>query len=163
MLGKVIPIARGDPEASAGLLPLPAMELRILAVGKLKQAGLEALVADYAKRSRSLLPINLEHVRDLTALRSRLERPRVILDERGEQIPTERLAEWIGDWRDRGVRRVDFAIGDAHGFTNEDRETADKVLALSRLTLPHRLAQVVLVEQLYRAATILAGHPYHHV
>ncbi len=138
------------------------MDLRILAVGKLKHPGLEALVADYRKRSRALLPIALEQVRDLAALRARLERPRVVLDERGEQITTEELAAWLGEWRDRGVRRVDFAIGDAHGFSDADREAADKLLALSRLTLPHRLAQLLLVEQLYRAGTILAGHPYHH-
>lgn len=141
---------------------LAAMELRILAVGKLKHAGLEGLVADYCKRSRAQLPISLEHVRDLEALRARLGRPRVILDERGEQITTATLAAWIGEWRDRGVRRVDFAIGDAHGFGDEDRKLADKQLALSQLTLPHRLAQLLLVEQLYRAGTILAGHPYHH-
>jgi 23S rRNA (pseudouridine1915-N3)-methyltransferase len=138
------------------------MELRILAVGKLKQAGLEALVADYCKRSRSLLPIALEPLRDSDALRARLGRPRVLLDERGEQLSTVELAAWLGDWRDRGVRRVDFAIGDAHGFTDEDRAGADRLLALSRLTLPHRLAQLLLVEQLYRAGTVLAGHPYHH-
>src|SRR5690606_16928211 len=106
--------------------------------------------------------IELEHLRDLEALRARAVRPRVILDERGQQITSSTLANWIGDWRDRGVRRVDFLIGDAHGFTDQDRESADKVLALSRLTLPHRLAQLLLVEQLYRAGTILAGHPYHH-
>jgi 23S rRNA (pseudouridine1915-N3)-methyltransferase len=138
------------------------VELRILAVGKLKQAGLEGLVADYCKRSRALLPITLEHVRDRAALRARADRPRVILDERGEQITTSTLASWLGEWRDRGVRRVDFWIGDAHGFDDEDRKGGDRVLALSRLTLPHRLAQVLLVEQLYRAGTILAGHPYHH-
>ncbi|MFO7561558.1 MAG: 23S rRNA (pseudouridine(1915)-N(3))-methyltransferase RlmH [Enhygromyxa sp.] len=138
------------------------MELRILAVGKLKQAGLEALVADYCKRSRAQLPIKLDHLRDLAALRARAERPRVVLDERGEQITTTTLASWIGEWRDRGVRRVDFLLGDAHGFSDQDRKSADKVLALSRLTLPHRLAQLLLVEQLYRAGTILAGHPYHH-
>lgn len=139
------------------------MELRILAVGKLKQPGLEALVADFGKRSRAFLPIRLDHVRDLPALRAKLERPRVLLDERGEQITSEALAAWLGEWRDRGVRRVDFAIGDAHGFSDGDRRDADKLLGLSRLTLPHRLAQVLLVEQLYRAGTILAGHPYHHV
>jgi 23S rRNA (pseudouridine1915-N3)-methyltransferase len=138
------------------------MELRILAVGKLKQAGLEALVADYRKRSRAQLPIELEHLRDLESLRARAQRPQVVLDERGEQITTLTLADWIGEWRGLGVRRVDFLIGDAHGFTDEDRRRADKVLALSRLTLPHRLAQLLLVEQLYRAGTILSGHPYHH-
>jgi 23S rRNA (pseudouridine1915-N3)-methyltransferase len=138
------------------------MQLRVLAVGKLKQPGLNALVDEFCKRARVFLPIRLEQVRDLEALRAKLERPRVLLDERGEQITSEALAAWIGEWRDRGVRRVDFAIGDAHGFSDEDRKSADRLLGLSRLTLPHRLAQVLLVEQLYRAGTILAGHPYHH-
>lgn len=142
------------------------MRLRILCVGKLKQPGLEALVDDYVARSRSLLPIELLALRDLGQLRERAQPsktgPRVVVDERGEQVTTAALASWLSDWRDRGVRSVDFLIGDAHGFSDADRETADRVLALSRLTLPHRLAQVLLVEQLYRAGTILAGHPYHH-
>lgn len=142
------------------------MQLKILCVGKLKQPGLEALVDDYCKRSRSLLPIELHALRDMAQLRERVQPsksgPRVVVDERGEQVTTGVLATWLGDWRDRGVRSVDFMIGDAHGFTDADREAADRVLALSRLTLPHRLAQVLLVEQLYRAGTILAGHPYHH-
>jgi 23S rRNA (pseudouridine1915-N3)-methyltransferase len=138
------------------------MELRIVAVGKLKQAGLESLVADYCKRARAHLPISVVSVRDLAAVRARVGRPRVVLDERGEQITSVELARWLGDWRERGVARVDFAIGDAHGFADEDRASADRSLALSRLTLPHRLALVLLVEQLYRAGTILAGHPYHH-
>jgi 23S rRNA (pseudouridine1915-N3)-methyltransferase len=57
---------------------------------------------------------------------------------------------------------VVFAIGDAHGFDEAQRGKATRLLGLSRLTLPHRLAQLVLCEQLYRAGTILAGHPYHH-
>jgi 23S rRNA (pseudouridine1915-N3)-methyltransferase len=142
------------------------MQLRILCVGKLKQPGLEALVDDYRKRSQSLLPIEVWALRDMAQLRERVQPsksgPRVVVDERGEQVTTGVLATWLGDWRDRGVRSVDFMVGDAHGFTENDRNTADRVLALSRLTLPHRLAQVLLVEQLYRAGTILAGHPYHH-
>ncbi len=138
------------------------MKLRLLAVGKLKQAGLEVLVDDYCKRSRKLLPIELRWVRDMAALRAQAGSPQVVLDERGLQIDSDGLAAWLGDWRDRGVRRVDFLIGDAHGFTPQDRDGADRVMGLSKLTLPHRLAQVLLVEQLYRAGTILAGHPYHH-
>jgi 23S rRNA (pseudouridine1915-N3)-methyltransferase len=140
------------------------MQLRILCVGKLKQPGLEALVDDYRKRAQSLLPIELLALRDLGQLRERVQKagPRVVVDERGEQVATGALAAWLSDWRDRGVRSVDFLIGDAHGFSDADRQSADRVLALSRLTLPHRLAQVLLVEQLYRAGTILAGHPYHH-
>jgi 23S rRNA (pseudouridine1915-N3)-methyltransferase len=142
------------------------MQLRILCVGKLKQPGLEALVDDYRKRSQPLLPIELLALRDLGQLRERTQPskagPRVVVDERGEQVTTSVLSTWLADWRDRGVRSVDFLIGDAHGFNDDDRKAADRVLALSRLTLPHRLAQVLLVEQLYRAGTILAGHPYHH-
>ena len=140
------------------------MRLRILAIGKLKQSGLEALVADYQKRSRSFLPVELKHVRahaDLGRARTGQQR-RVVLDERGEQLDSEALAQQLGQWRDVGVREVDFFIGDAHGFDANERAAADRVLGLSRLTLPHRLAQVLLVEQLYRAGTILAGHPYHH-
>ena len=145
---------------------MAGLRLRILAVGKLKQPGLEAMVADYVKRARSLTPIELLHVRDLDALRSRAggsgKAPIVVLDERGSQIDSPTLAAWIEGYRDDGRRQVDFMIGDAHGFSDEDRKRADRVLALSRMTLPHRLAQVMLVEQLYRAATIIAGHPYHH-
>lgn len=138
------------------------MQLRILAVGKLKQPGLEALVDDYQKRSRTLLPIELMHLRDLDDLRARAGSPRVVLDERGEQVDSNALAAFIAKRREAGVRRIDWLIGDAHGFSDADRASADWVLGLSRLTLPHRIAQVMLVEQLYRAGTILAGHPYHH-
>ncbi|KIG16295.1 LSU m3Psi1915 methyltransferase RlmH [Enhygromyxa salina] len=142
------------------------MRLRILAVGKLKQPGLESLVSDYIKRARSLLPIELCHLRDLAALRSRAQPsqtgPRVVLDERGEQITSETLAAWLSTWQSTGARQVDFLIGDAHGFNDNDRQSAARVMALSKMTLPHRLAQVLLVEQLYRAGTILANHPYHH-
>lgn len=138
------------------------MKLRILAVGKLKDPGLEAFVAELQQRSRGFLPIEVVALRDLEALRGRATAPRVVLDERGESVDSEGLAGWLRAWRDGGVRQVDWLIGDSHGFDDADRAAADRVLSLSRLTLPHRLAQVVLVEQLYRAGTILAGHPYHH-
>jgi 23S rRNA (pseudouridine1915-N3)-methyltransferase len=133
------------------------VNLRVLAVGKLKDGGLEALVGEWQQRSRAFLT-----VRDLAALRARAGTPRVVLDERGETFDSAQLAARLRGWRDRGTRQLDFLVGDAHGFADADREGADLVLSLSRLTLPHRLVQVVLVEQLYRAGTILAGHPYHH-
>jgi 23S rRNA (pseudouridine1915-N3)-methyltransferase len=138
------------------------VQLRILAIGKLKQPGLEALVAEYQQRARTLIPIELIHLRDLASLRARARRPRVVLDERGSQVDSEGLAKWIADWRGRGEGRIDWLIGDAHGFEDADRDGADRVLSLSKLTLPHRIAQLMLVEQLYRAGTILVGHPYHH-
>jgi 23S rRNA (pseudouridine1915-N3)-methyltransferase len=138
------------------------VQLRILAIGKLKQLGLESLVTEYQQRARTLLPIELVHLRDLPSLRARAGKPRVLLDERGTQVDSQGLAQWIADWRARGESRIDWLIGDAHGFDENDRQAADRVLSLSKLTLPHRIAQLVLVEQLYRAGTILAGHPYHH-
>jgi 23S rRNA (pseudouridine1915-N3)-methyltransferase len=138
------------------------VQLRILAVGKLKDRGLETLVAEWQKRARAFLPIELLQLKDLAALRRRAARPRVLLDERGEQWTSEQLAAFLRGHRDRAVPQVDFLVGDAAGFADADRENADRVWSLSRLTLPHRLVQVIVVEQLYRAGTILAGHPYHH-
>ncbi len=141
------------------------MRLRVLAVGKLKDAHLTALCDEYVKRSRTMCPIERIACRSAKEQRQRAgesQAPIVLLDERGTQPTTVELARWIGDWRDRGRARVDFLIGDADGYDDDDRARADRVLGLSRLTLPHRLAQLLLCEQLYRAGTVLAGHPYHH-
>lgn len=141
------------------------MDLHVIAVGKLKDEGYERACEAYVKRSRPFLPLQRRACRDAKALwqaASSTSGPIVVMDERGEQPTSEQLAAWLRRWRDDGVRAVSFLIGDAHGFSDEERGRADRVLALSALTLPHRIAQVVLCEQLYRAGTILAGHPYHH-
>lgn len=141
------------------------MRLRIVTLGKLKDAALASAIETYIERSRRLLPIEIVSVRDAPTQWARAREddgPNVVLDERGEQVDTLLLADWLGRWRDAGIRQVDFLVGDAHGYADTDRASADRVLALSRLTLPHRLAAVLLTEQLYRAGTILFGHPYHH-
>lgn len=138
------------------------MRLRVLVVGKLKDRGLEELESSFVKRSRSLVPIEVLELRSMDQLRGRLNPEWIALDERGETPTSPELASWIERAREAGRRQMDFAIGDAHGFTDEDRRCAKRVLSLSRLTFPHRIARVVLIEQLYRAGTILAGHPYHH-
>ncbi len=141
------------------------MLLRVLAVGKLKDARVTGLCDEYVVRSRTFVP--LERVECKTE-RDQWQRtgdgsPIVLLDERGQQLDTPALARWIEGWQAEGRRRVDFLIGDSDGYDDAARARASRVLALSRLTLPHRLAQLLLCEQLYRAGTILAGHPYHHV
>lgn len=141
------------------------MRLRILAIGKLKDRGLEALCDQYERRSRPLVPFERIACRSAKDQLARAREPQgvtVLLDERGEQVDTLALAEWVRAWQQRGVRRVDLLIGDAIGHTDQARALADRSLALSRLTLPHRLALVLLCEQLYRVGTVLAGHPYHH-
>lgn len=84
----------------------------------------------------------------------------IALDERGELATSEALATRIGEWRDTG-RDLAFLIGGADGLDEAIRTRADWRLALGRLTWPHLLVRLLLAEQLYRASTILAGHPYH--
>lgn len=85
----------------------------------------------------------------------------VLLDERGKQMTSPALADWLRERRDEGRQRVIFAIGPADGWSSVDRAHAVLLLSLGPMTLPHELARVVVSEQLYRAFTILAGHPYH--
>lgn len=142
------------------------MEIHVIAVGKLRRDPLRLACEDYLTRLRPLLRVTVSEVRDTAALRSRAERLggiRTLLDERGEHLDSPGLAGFIGDLRGRGtVRTLSMCIGGADGFDDSDRKAADRVLSLSKLTLPHRLARLVLLEQLYRAGTILTGHPYHH-
>jgi 23S rRNA (pseudouridine1915-N3)-methyltransferase len=140
------------------------VKLTVVAAGKLKDTALVALCADYLRRVQSFLSVDVAEVRDMQAIRahwSRHDGPRILLDERGEQIDTRELAQWIDRYR-RDARDVALYIGDADGFSVTDRTQADRLLAVSRLTLPHRLVRLILLEQLYRAGSLLAGHPYHH-
>jgi len=86
----------------------------------------------------------------------------VVLDERGTHLTSPQFAGRISTWRDQGVRKVVFVIGGAYGMTDEVRQRADLVLSLSAMTFPHQLVRVLFAEQLYRAAAILQGSPYHH-
>jgi 23S rRNA (pseudouridine1915-N3)-methyltransferase len=85
----------------------------------------------------------------------------ILLDARGRTMSSEQLALWIGQERDTGIQHLHFAIGPADGWSKESRERADLLLSFGPMTFPHELARVMLAEQLYRAFTILAGHPYH--
>lgn len=83
------------------------------------------------------------------------------LDERGEALPSAELARRLGGWRDSGVREARFLIGGADGLSAAERASADWCLAFGPATWPHLMVRAMLAEQLYRAMTILAGHPYH--
>jgi 23S rRNA (pseudouridine1915-N3)-methyltransferase len=85
----------------------------------------------------------------------------VLLDEKGEQLSSMELARRLEAWRDGGRREVRFLLGGAEGFDDVDRRSADLLLAFGRLTWPHLLARAMLAEQLFRATSILANHPYH--
>ncbi|UIJ45355.1 23S rRNA (pseudouridine(1915)-N(3))-methyltransferase RlmH [Sphingomonas cannabina] len=85
----------------------------------------------------------------------------VMLDETGELMGSKAFAERLGRWRDDGVRETRFMIGAADGFDDAERARADLLLSFGRLTWPHLMARAMLAEQLFRATSILAGHPYH--
>ncbi len=85
----------------------------------------------------------------------------VLLDERGRDLSSEDFAAILGRWRDDGMRECRFFLGAADGHSEEERREADLLLAYGSATWPHLLARAMLAEQLYRATTILAGHPYH--
>jgi 23S rRNA (pseudouridine1915-N3)-methyltransferase len=85
----------------------------------------------------------------------------VLLDSRGEALSSEGLAKWLGARRDSGQQTIVFAIGPASGWSSGAPRQAQALFSLGPMTLPHELARLVLAEQIYRAFTILAGHPYH--
>jgi 23S rRNA (pseudouridine1915-N3)-methyltransferase len=85
----------------------------------------------------------------------------ILLDEKGEQLPSLALARKLEQWRDGGRREARFLIGGADGFGEAEREGADLLLAFGKATWPHLLARAMLAEQLFRATSILANHPYH--
>ena len=85
----------------------------------------------------------------------------VALDEKGEQLGSAMLAKKLETWRDAGTRECRFLIGAADGLSDEERGSATLLLSFGRATWPHLLARAMLVEQLYRATSIIVGHPYH--
>ena len=85
----------------------------------------------------------------------------ILLDEKGEELPSIALARKLEQWRDGGRREARFLIGGADGFEEAEREGADLLLAFGKATWPHLLARAMLAEQLFRATSILANHPYH--
>ena len=85
----------------------------------------------------------------------------VLLDSRGKQMTSEAFAAWLGTRRDEGAQHIVFAIGPASGWSEAARGQASLLLSLGPMTLAHALARAVMAEQIYRAFTILTGHPYH--
>jgi 23S rRNA (pseudouridine1915-N3)-methyltransferase len=85
----------------------------------------------------------------------------IMLDEKGDQLGSMELAKLLERWRDDGVRETRFLIGAADGFGDTERAGADKLIAFGRATWPHMMARAMLAEQLFRATSILANHPYH--
>lgn len=97
----------------------------------------------------------------LQRLEGRTPAVAILLDSRGRQMTSESFAAWLGERRDQGAQQVVFAIGPASGWSDAARLRAQLLLSLGPMTMAHALARLVIAEQIYRAFTILAGHPYH--
>ena len=140
------------------------MKLRIGWIGKTKEPAIQTLTDDYLKRLSHYADaqgIALKDESALLKLRGREASTLVLLDIRGKQLSSEEFAQFLGNHQDRNPSPLMFAVGPANGFTAETRQEANLLLSLGKMTLAHELARVVLLEQLYRAFTILKGHPYH--
>ena len=156
------------------------MKLRILAVGRAKGGPESALIAEYQKRMR--WPLAIEEVeerrplpgpelkvREGALLQAVLDkavkaggRPVLVaLDEHGKQLGSRDFAARLKAWEDQGTPEILFVLGGADGLAPEIRDKAALILSLGQMTWPHLLARAMLVEQIYRAQQILAGHPYH--
>ena len=157
------------------------MRITIAAAGRLKDDAERVLLDRYLKRLAAAKSIGFgpvderetpESRRPTAVERQAEEAARLIksagdadliiaLDERGKALSSAAFAQWLGARRDDGRRHAAFLIGGADGHGEAVRKAAHLVLSLGSMTLPHGLARAVLAEQLYRAATILSGHPYH--
>lgn len=156
------------------------MRVHLCAVGRLKAGPERSLVEDYLQRfdrtgrALGLGPHTLHEVDERKASHMAGEADllekvipavatRVVLDERGKQVSSVEFADILARWRDDGRGDVAFVIGGADGLDPGFRAQADMALSFGKMVWPHMLARVMLSEQLYRAATILAGTPYHRV
>ncbi|MEP5937643.1 MAG: 23S rRNA (pseudouridine(1915)-N(3))-methyltransferase RlmH [Erythrobacter sp.] len=137
------------------------MLLHVIARGKIARSPEAELVARYDKRIS--WPTKLTELPETGGRIPEAAAPfkTVLLDERGQQFSSEKLADTIERWRDDGMREARFVLGAADGHSAQERGDADLLLAFGSATWPHLLARAMLMEQLYRATTILAGHPYH--
>jgi 23S rRNA (pseudouridine1915-N3)-methyltransferase len=158
------------------------MRLLIAAVGKLKQGPERELFAHYLDRAEaigrkiSLAPLNAIEVAEAKAAtaQARMEAEAktllaklpsshrlICLDRGGDQLGSEEFAQALAKFRDGGAQGLAFFIGGADGLGLAAQFKADRIVSLGPMTLPHGLARIVLAEQIYRAGTLLTGHPYH--
>jgi 23S rRNA (pseudouridine1915-N3)-methyltransferase len=131
-----------------------------------KQAAVQELTDEYTNRLSRFVTTEVKSVASETALLKMLAGWRVhpfvvLLDARGKQFTSEEFASFIESHQSRGTQTLLFAVGPADGFSETALKAANQLLSLGKMTLPHELARVILLEQLYRAFTILKGHPYH--
>jgi 23S rRNA (pseudouridine1915-N3)-methyltransferase len=147
------------------------LKIRIAWIGKTKEPAIQALTEEYLKRISRYAQVEGMALRDESALlqmcgregkaTSAKKSTLIPMDSRGKQFSSEEFARFLGEYEGHNPLPVVFAIGPADGFSEATRSAAQHTISLSAMTMAHELARVVLLEQVYRAFTILKGHPYH--
>ncbi|MBI4212259.1 MAG: 23S rRNA (pseudouridine(1915)-N(3))-methyltransferase RlmH [Deltaproteobacteria bacterium] len=139
------------------------MKILLLTIGKIKSKPLLELVNDYSERIGHYTTLEMASAVDERSALMKLQ-PNdflIVCDERGKQKTSKGMSDFVKEHQLRGTKRLVFFIGDAEGNSSRARDRAHLLLALSLMTLPHEMATVLLLEQLYRAFTIIKGEPYH--
>lgn len=143
------------------------MKIRIAWIGKTKEPAIQALTDEYLKRISRYLQVEGISLRDEADLLAKFgsaaktKATLILMDSRGKEFSSEQFATFLENHQDRNPLPLVFAIGGADGFSGTARSAAQHVISLGKMTLAHEIARVVLLEQVYRAFTILKGHPYH--
>lgn len=154
--------------------------VRLIFVGKTDTREISALCADYLKRIGRFLSIEIVEIPDIRAGKSMSEEEQkrregelildavgqadelVLLDERGKELTSRQYSEWLERKMQIVPRRLCMVIGGPYGFSDEVYARSRERLSLSRMTFSHQMVRLFLIEQTYRALTIMHGHPYHH-
>jgi len=143
------------------------VRLHVAWIGRTKSAPIQSLTAEYLKRLSHFAACEAQELLSEAALLKQLEKSGrtppvlVLLDSRGRQLTSEEIANFLDYHQSHATQELLFAVGPADGWSDETRSAAKTILSFGNITLPHELARVVLLEQLYRGFTILKGHPYH--
>lgn len=143
------------------------MRLHVAWIGRTKSSAIQSLTAEYLKRLSRFAASEAQELPSEAALLKLLEKAGrlppvlVLLDSRGRQLTSEEIANFLEFHQSHATQELLFAVGPADGWSDATRSAATTILSFGKITLPHELARVVLLEQLYRGFTILKGHPYH--
>jgi len=132
------------------------VKLQLLFIGKPRSREANLLAQEYAGRIKHYCKFEMVQLKDEKAAAAYSRVFKVVLDPAGEQMTSRELAAFL----EKTTRETAFFVGGAEGFSDEFRARADRLISLSKMTLPHELARIILAEQIYRAFTILRGHPY---
>jgi len=153
------------------------VKLRLVWVGKTQEAWVKAGIDEYAGRVKRYSPFEITEVKEEKGVLPELMKQReseriekllpkngrlILLDEMGEQFTSPAFAGLIGTYRDNGTPELTFAIGGAYGFSDALRSSANRIIALSKMTFTHQMVRPFFLEQLYRGFTILNNEGYHH-